>query len=139
MFLLSNEKINAEDNKTQSKDITEKDCKDKYVNMAFTDSNYDFIVSETSKLCVNFTSFINHIIHFTSNEEINNFLAQNPFRQGKSSAPKRRENHLKRIYLKLKAENYEKVHTCAEQNESSNTGIVNAMIENYRQKHLQEQ
>ena len=135
---MSNEKINAEDNKAQSKDInnetSRKDCKGKYVNMAFTDDNYDFIVARTSELCVNFTSFINHIIGFTPNEEINNFLAKNPWRKGKSSAPKRKGDHLKRIYLKLKAENYEKINACAEQNESSNTGIVNVILEVYRQK-----
>ena len=118
---MSNEKINAEDNKAQSKDInnetSRKDCKGKYVNMAFTDDNYDFIVARTSELCVNFTSFINH-----------------PWRKGKSSAPKRKGDHLKRIYLKLKAENYEKINACAEQNESSNTGIVNVILEVYRQK-----
>ena len=108
-----------ENNTTQSKGIDPKTSGkiDKFVNMAFTDDNYDFIVSRTSELCVNFTNFINHIISFTSNEEINNFLAKNPWRKGKSSAPKRKGDHLKRIY---------------EQNESSNTGIVNAIIENYR-------
>lgn len=131
MFILSNE-----NNATQSKGIDPKTSGkiDKFVNMAFTDDNYDFIVARTSELCVNFTSFINHIIGFTSNEEINNFLAKNPWRKGKSSAPKRKGDHLKRIYLKLKAENYEKINACAEQNESSNTGIVNVILEVYRQK-----
>ena len=112
---------------------------DKFVNMAFTDENYEFIVSEASKLNAHFTNFINLAISSTSDNEIEDFIAKNPIRQCKSLASKRTGEHLKRIYFKLSTENFEKIRNAAKQNNSSKTVIVNVILEVYRQKQTQEQ
>ena len=131
MFILSNE-----NNATQSTGIDPKTSGtiDKFVNMAFTDENYEFIVSEASKLNAHFTNFLNLVISSTSNNEIEDFIAKNPIRKCKSLASKRTGENLKRIYFKLSTENFEKIRTYAEQNDSSKTVIVNVILEVYRQK-----
>ena len=107
---------------------------DKFINMAFTDENYEFIVSEASKLNAHFTNFINLAISSTSDNEIMDFMAKNPIRQCKSLASKRTGEHLKRIYFKLSTENFEKIRNAAEHTNSSKTVIVNVILEVYRQK-----
>ena len=134
MFLLSNEKINAKNNEDINHKTSEKNCKDKYVNMAFTDENYEFIVSESSKFNAHFTNFINFTISSASDNQIVDFITQNPIRQCKSLASKRTGEHLKRIYFKLSTENFEKIRNAAEQNNSSKTVIVNVILEIYRKK-----
>ena len=126
----------SNNNVTLSKSIEPKTSGkiDKFVNMAFTNENYEFIVSESSKLNAHFTNFINLAISSTSDNEIMKFMAKNPIRQCKSLASKKIGEHLKRIYFKLSTENFEKIRTCAEQNNSSNTVIVNVILEVYRQK-----
>lgn len=107
--------------------------------MAFTDENYAFIVSEASKLNAHFTNFLNLVISSTSDHEIADFMINNPIRRCKSLASKRTGEHLKRIYFKLSTKNFEKIRTCAEQNDSSKTVIVNVILEIHRQKQPQEQ
>ena len=123
-------------NTTQSKGIDPKTSRttDKFVNMAFTDENYEFIVFESSKLNAHFTNFINLAISSTSDNEIMDFMAKNPIRQCKRLASKRTGEHLKRIYFKLSTENFEKIRNAAKQNNSSKTVIVNVILEIYRQK-----
>ena len=133
--------MSNENNATQSKGIKPKTSRtiDKFVNMAFTDENYEFIVSEASKLNAHFTNFINLAISSTSDKEIEDFITKNPIRQCKSLASKRTGEHLKRIYFKLSTENFEKIRIAAEQNDSSKTVIVNVILEVYRQKQTQDQ
>lgn len=134
---MNKENDNLRNSTTQSKNVSHQtsEKEGQCVNMAFTDDNYDFIITGSYKLCINFTKFINLVISLTSNEEINIFLDKNPWRKGQSSAPKRRGNHLKRIYFKLKPENYEKLRNVAKQNDSSKTVIVNVILEIYRKNH----
>ena len=128
--------MSKENNATQSKGIDQKTSGkiEKFVNMAFTDENYAFIVSEASKLNAHFTNFINLAISSTSDNEIENFINKNPIRQCKSLASKRTGEHLKRIYFKLNTENFEKIRNAAEQNDSSKTVIVNVILEIYISK-----
>ena len=128
--------MSKENNATQSKGIDQKTSGkiEKFVNMAFTDENYAFIVSEVSKLNAHFTNFINLAISSTSDNEIENFINKNPIRQCKSLASKRTGEHLKRIYFKLNTENFEKIRNAAEQNDSSKTVIVNVILEIYISK-----
>lgn len=133
--------MSNENNATKSKGIDQKNSGtiDKFVNMAFTDENYEFIVSESSKLNAHFTNFINLAISSTSDNKIMDFMAKNPIRQCKSLASRRTGEHLKRIYFKLSTENFEKIRNAAEQNDSSKTVIVNVILEVYRQKQTQDQ
>ena len=102
------------------------------VNMAFSDSNYEFISSETYKLGVNFMRFLNHIISSTSVEEINSFMDHHPWlKGGRSAAPRRRGYHMKRINFKIYKENHEKLKICASNNNATITTIVNAILETY--------
>lgn len=108
------------------------DVKESRVNMAFPDSNYEFLLSETSRLNVNFMYFLNHIISSTSCEEIDAFMDNNPlFKGGRSSAPRRRGHRMKRINFKLSTANHEKLNLCALKNDATITAIVNAILEIY--------
>lgn len=107
-----------------------------FINMAFTDDNYNFIVNEASRLNSHFTSILNFFINSIHENDIEDFLARNPIRKSKSLASKRKGEPLKRIYFKLSNENYERIRACAEQNNSSNTVIVNVILEICRQKFL---
>lgn len=106
--------------------------KESRVNMAFPDSNYEFLLSETSKLNVNFMYFLNTIIESTTDEEIKQFMNNHPLlKGGRSSAPRRRGHKMKRINFKLSVKNHEKLRSCASYNDATITSIVNAIIEIY--------
>lgn len=107
---------------------------EKRINMAFTDSNYDFIIAETDKLGINCMHFINSIISSTDSGEIDQCIEKQPLRKGKHSAPRRKGHPMKRINFKLDGENYNKVFECAERNDTTITTIVNVVIEIYRDK-----
>ena len=137
---LENEESNNDFQEPQTTDQVldtseEPDIKESRVNMAFPDSNYEFILSETSRLNVNFMYFLNHIISSISNEDIDTFMDNNPlFKGGRSSAPRRRGHHMKRINFKISTENHEKLNACASKNNATITAIVNAIIEIYKAK-----
>lgn len=108
--------------------------KEKRDNMAFTDANYEFLLSETSKLGVNFMYFLNHIISTTSNEDIDTFMDNHPLlKGGRSSAPRRRGFHMKRINFKISADNHKKLRECASKHNATITAIVNAILEIYKE------
>ena len=105
------------------------------VNMAFPDSNYEFLLSETSKLNVNLMYFLNTIINSTTDEEIKQFMDNHPLlKGGRSSAPRRRGHKMKRINFKLSTQNHEKLRACASNNDATITNIVNAILEIYIKK-----
>ena len=109
--------------------------KESRVNMAFPDSNYEFLLSETSKLNVNFMYFLNTIINSTTDEEIKQFMDNHPLlKGGRSSAPRRRGHKMKRINFKLSTQNHEKLRACASNNDATITNIVNAILEIYIDK-----
>lgn len=109
--------------------------KEKRDNMAFTDANYEFLLSETSKLGVNFMYFLNHIISTTSNEDIDAFMDNHPLlKGGRSSAPRRRGFHMKRINFKISADNHQKLRELASKHNATITAIVNAILEIYKEK-----
>ena len=109
--------------------------KESRVNMAFPDSNYEFLLSETSKLNVNFMYFLNNIIESTTNDEIKHFMDNHPLlKGGRSSAPRRRGHKMKRINFKINTKNHEKLRACASYNDATITNIVNAIIEIYINK-----
>ena len=134
---LENEESNSTLQEPQTTDKAletseEPDTKESRVNMAFPDTNYEFILSETSRLNVNFMYFLNHIISSTSNEDIDAFMDNNPlFKGGRSSAPRRRGHRMKRINFKISTENHQKLNTCASKNDATITAIVNAILEIY--------
>lgn len=138
-FIENEEAKETEPVEQSSKDIETNDIEqstsedtEKRVNMAFSDSNYEFIVSETSKLGVNFMYFLNYLIRTTSEEDINQLLDSQPFRKGgRSSAPRRRGHKLKRINFKLNTENHEKLNVLASKNDATITTIVNVILELY--------
>lgn len=106
--------------------------KESRVNMAFPDSNYEFLLSETSKLNINVMHFLNLIISSTTDEEIKQFIDNHPWlKGGRSSAPRRRGHKMKRINFKLSTQNHEKLRTCASNNNATITNIVNAILEIY--------
>ena len=103
--------------------------------MAFTDSNYEFLLSETLKLNVNFMYFLNAIIESTTDEEIKQFMDNHPWlKSGRSSAPRRRGHKMKRINFKLNTQNHEKLRACASYHDATITNIVNAILEIYINK-----
>ena len=104
--------------------------------MAFTDSNYDFIIAETNKLEINCMHFINSIISSTDSVKIDQCIERQPMRKGKHSAPRRKGQPMKRINFKLDRENYNKVFECAERNDTTITTIINVVIEIYIDKQL---
>lgn len=109
--------------------------KESRVNMAFSDSNYEFLLSETLKLNVNFMYFLNTIIESTTDEEIKQFLDNHPWlKGGRSSAPRRKGHKMKRINFKLNTQNHEKLRTCASYHDATITNIVNAILEIYINK-----
>ena len=109
--------------------------KEKRDNMAFTDANYEFLLSETSKLGVNFMYFLNHIISTTSNEDIDTFMDNHPLlKGGRSSAPRRRGFHMKRINFKISTDKHQKLRECASKHNATITAIVNAILEIYKGK-----
>lgn len=109
--------------------------KESRVNMAFPDSNYEFLLSETSKLNINFMYFLNTIIEATTDEEIKQFMDNHPLlKGGRSSAPRRRGHKMKRINFKLSAQNHKKLRACASNNDTTITNIVNAILEIYINK-----
>lgn len=108
--------------------------KEKRDNMAFTDANYEFLLSETSKLGVNFMYFLNHIISTTSNDDIDAFMDNHPLlKGGRSSAPRRRGFHMKRINFKISADNHQKLRELASKHNATITAIVNAILEIYKE------
>lgn len=108
--------------------------KEKRDNMAFTDANYEFLLSETSKLGVNFMYFLNHIISTTSNDDIDAFMDNHPLlKGGRSSAPRRRGFHMKRINFKISADNHLKLRELASKHNATITAIVNAILEIYKE------
>ena len=108
--------------------------KEKRDNMAFTDPNYEFLLSETSKLGVNFMYFLNHIISTTSNDDIDAFMDNHPLlKGGRSSAPRRRGFHMKRINFKISADNHQKLRELASKHNATITAIVNAILEIYKE------
>lgn len=108
--------------------------KEKRDNMAFSNANYEFLLSETSKLGVNFMYFLNHIISTTSNEDIDTFMDNHPLlKGGRSSAPRRRGFHMKRINFKISADNHKKLRECASKHNATITAIVNAILEIYKE------
>ena len=143
---IKNDKISTfnEEPKQEINEPTEKNVKPKTsennktehrVNMAFTDSNYEFLLSETSKLSTNFMNFLNYIISSTTEEEIEQLIKEQPWRKcGKSSAPRRRGYKSKRINFKISKENHKKLDDCASNNGATITTIVNIILEIYRKK-----
>lgn len=111
------------------------ETKEKRINMAFTDNNYEFIVSETSKLGASFVSFINYVISSVSIEDINSFIESHPWlKEGRSSALRRRGFHMKRINFKIFAQNYDKLQECASRHNATITAIVNIALDIYMSK-----
>lgn len=103
--------------------------------MAFSDNNYEFLLSETSKLNVNFMYCLNTIINSTTDEEIKQFMDNHPLlKGGRSSAPRRRGHHMMRINFKLSTQNHEKLRACASNNDATITNIVNVILEIYINK-----
>ena len=123
------DKVNVPEPKSDTSTV-----KEKRDNMAFTDANYEFLLSETSKLGVNFMYFLNHIISTTSNEDIDTFMDNHPLlKGGRSSAPRRRGFHMKRINFKISADNHQKLRELASKHNATITAIVNAILEIYKE------
>ena len=133
---IKNEAPEQEINKATEKNVktetSENNETEHRVNMAFTDSNYEFLLSETSKLGTNFMNFLNHIVSSTTKEEIEQLIKEQPWRKGgRSSAPRRRGHKSKRINFKISKENHKKLNDCASNNDATITTIVNVILEIY--------
>ena len=132
---IENEEAQDNVNVSQPQSADTPTVKEKRDNMAFTDPNYEFLLSETSKLGVNFMYFLNHIISTTSNDDIDAFMDNHPLlKGGRSSAPRRRGFHMKRINFKISADNHQKLRECASKHNATITAIVNAILEIYKER-----
>ena len=132
---IENEEAQDNVNVPQPQSADTPTVKEKRDNMAFTDANYAFLLSETSKLGVNFMYFLNHIISTTSNDDIDAFMDNHPLlKGGRSSAPRRRGFHMKRINFKISADNHQKLRECASKHNATITAIVNAILEIYKER-----
>lgn len=131
--ILSADKADPSAKNAESKTGEISDAPLKRINMAFTDSNYELILSETERLGITCVYMINTLVQAVEEEDIEKYLSSLPIRRTKNNVPRRKGSPQKRINLKFSPEAYSKAVNGAERTNQTITQYVNTVIEVYAQ------
>ncbi len=105
----------------------------KRINMAFTDNNYATIQSETNRMGINLTFFVNTLVRIIDKADIDKYIEAQPIKRTKDNVARRKGNPAKRINLKFPMDTYEKIVAGAEQYNQTITQYMNIIVEVYAQ------
>lgn len=111
-----------------------RDTSSKRINMAFSDENYEYIISQSNKMLIPIAAFLNSIIPKIDDEEVGCYLQKLSVTRSKDNISRRKGNKVKRINLKFQNDVYNKIVLGADKFNMTLTQYVNTIVEIFKYK-----
>lgn len=96
--------------------------------MAFSNSVYTQIQSESNRLGVSTSYYINTMIRQSDPEKIQTYYEQQPVKASKDCIPRKKGNKLQRITVKIEPDVYRMISAGAEEYNQTLTQYVNLVL-----------
>ena len=126
-------KKNPENTSPAARDNLSLTVESKRINMAFSNENYELILSETERLGITCVYMINTLAQIIEEKDIDDYINSQLIRKSKNNVMRRKGCPAKRINLRFSPEVYEKINEGARRYDQTITQYVNTIIEVYTQ------
>lgn len=105
----------------------------KRINMAFSNENYELIMSETERLGITCVYMINTLARIVEEEDIEAYISSQVIRRSRNNVMRRKGSPAKRINIRFSPEIYDRISRGAVRYDQTITQYVNTIIEVYAQ------